>query len=352
MLKKLVVPIIVVVIAVLIAQAMIESRPALPTSDAVIVLPQVKDTTVEIGEVAVSIVAYGSVRARHELDLASEVTGRVIWVAATFQPGEMVAKDTVLLRVDAVRYRLALAEAKVALVSANNSLADATALKRKATAREAELNIEAAQQRIIKAEQDLAYTEITAPFNAVIDKQLVELGQFINTGQAVARLLSSDVAEVNLPVAAAQAGFLERETKTPVVLTAEIGGEQWQWQATLVRVEARVDSQTRVVPVVVQITSPYDEALHAHSLPLGLFVKGVIPGKVIASAVRIPRSALQADGSVFVLENNTLRRREVSIALREGNFVIVSGGLATGEQVVTSRLEVMYDGMKVSRSDA
>jgi RND family efflux transporter MFP subunit len=258
----------------------------------------------------------------------------------------------VLLRVDAVRYRLALAEARAALVGANNFLADATALKRKAAAREAELNIEAAQQRIIKAEQDLAYTEIKAPFNAVIDQQLVELGQFINTGQAVARLLSSDVAEVNLPVAAAEAGFLDRETKAPVALSAEIGGEQWQWQAMLVRVESRVDSQTRVVPVVVQITSPYDDSLHAHSLPLGLFVKAVIPGKAIASAVRLPRSVLQADGSVFVLDNNTLRRREVSVALREGNFVIVSGGLATGEQVVTTRLDVMFEGMKVSRPDA
>jgi len=352
MLKKLVLPLVVVVIAVLIAMAMIKSRPTLPTSDAEIALPHVKAIAVEIGEVAISIVAYGSVRARHELDLASEVTGRVTWVAAAFQPGEMVAQGTVLLRVDAVRYRLALAEARAALVGANNALADATALKRKAAAREAELNIEAAQQRIIKAEQDLAYTEIKAPFNAVIDQQLVELGQFINTGQAVARLLSSDVAEVNLPVAAAEAGFLDREAKAAVVLSAEIGGEQWQWQATLVRVESRVDSQTRVVPVVVQINSPYDDSLHAHRLPLGLFVKAVISGKSIATAVRIPRSALQADGSVFVLENNTLRRREVSVALREGNFVIISGGLATGEQVVTSRLEVMFEGMKVVRPDA
>jgi len=352
MLKKLVVPLVVVVIAVLIAMAMIKSRPALPTSDAEIALPHVKAIDVELGEVAVSIVAYGTVRARHELDLASEVTGRVSWRSAVFQPGEMVAKGTVLLRVDAVRYRLALAEARAGLVSANNSLADAKALKRKAAAAEAELNIEAARQRIIKAEQDLAYTEIKAPFNAVIDSQLVELGQFINTGQAVARLLSSDVAEVSLPVAAAEAGFLSGETKPPVQLTAKIGGEQWQWQATLVRIESRVDSQTRVVPVVVQIISPYDDALHGHRLPLGLFVKAVIPGRAIASAVRIPRSALQADGSVFVVENNALRRREVSVALREGNFVIISGGLASGEQVVTSRLEVMFEGMKVSRSDA
>ena len=81
------------------------------------------------------------------------------------------------MRIDPINYRLALAEAKAALVRANNALADATALKRKATAAEARLNIEIARQRILKAEQDLAYTEIRAPFNAVIDRQLVELGR-------------------------------------------------------------------------------------------------------------------------------------------------------------------------------
>ena len=232
---KLLIPLVVVVIAVMIAMTMIGSRKELPTSDAEVPLPPVKTIEIEIGDVPVSIVAFGSVSARHELELASEVTGRVVWVAPEFEPGEMVAAGTVLLRVDAVSYRLALAEANAALVRSNNELADATALKRKASAAEAKLNIEASRQRIIKAEQDLAYTEIRAPFNAVIDKQLVEFGQFINTGQTVARLLSSDTAEVTLPVPAADSGFLDPASNAPVVLTAKIGAQQRQWQATLLK---------------------------------------------------------------------------------------------------------------------
>ena len=321
-------------------------------SDAGMPLPRVKTIAVEIGDVPVSIVAYGSVGARHELELASEVTGRVVWVAPEFEPGEMVAAGKVLLRVDAVSYRLALAEANAALVRANNALADAKALKRKAAAAEAKLNIEAARQRIIKTEQDLAYTEIRAPFNAVIDKQLVEFGQYINTGQAVARLLSSDTAEVSLPVSAADSGFLDPIMHAPVVLTAKIGTDQRQWQATVLRIESRVDRQTRVVPVVVEVASPYDVSAHPHVLPLGLFVAAHIPGKVVTSAVRLPRSVLQADGSVFVLSGNTLQRRPVMIAHREGDFIVINGGLTAGDLVVVTRLEVMFEGMKVERSDA
>jgi RND family efflux transporter MFP subunit len=349
---KFLIPLVVVVIALMIAKLMIGSRPALQTSNAEMPLPRVQTIAVDIGDVPVSIIAYGSVSARHELELASEVTGRVVWVAPEFEPGEMVAAGTVLLRVDAVSYRLALAEANAALVRANNALADAKALKRKAAAAEAKLTIEAAGQLIIKAEQDLDYTEIRAPFNAVIDKQLVEFGQYINTGQTVARLLSSDTAEVALPVSAADSGFLDPAAKAPVVLTAKIGIDQQYWQATLLRVESRVDLQTRVVPVVVEVATPYDTTVHPHTLPLGLFVEARIPGRPIGSAVRLPRSALQSDGSVFVLSGNTLRRREVTIAHREGDFVVISGGLAAGDQVVITRLEVMFEGMKVEHSDA
>ena len=349
---KLLIPLVIVIIAVMIAVAMIGSRPELQASDAKAPLPHVKTIAVEIGDVPVSIVAYGNVSARHELELASEVTGRVVWVAPEFEPGEMVVAGTVLLRVDPVNYHLALAEAKVALVSSNNTLADATALKRKAAAVEARLSIEAAQQRILKAEQDLAYTEIRAPFNAVIDKQLVEFGQFINTGQTVARLLSSDTAEVRLPVPAVDSGFLDPTSHVPVVITAKIGAQQWQWRAKLLRVESRVDRQTRVVPVVVEVASPYDNRVHPHTLPLGLFVEAQIPGRPVNSAVRLPRSALQTDGSVFVLAGDTLQRRQVTIAHREGNSVIINAGLKTGDQVVITRLEVMFEGMKVERIDA
>jgi len=59
------------------------------------------------------------------------------------------------------------------------------------------------------ASKDRSDTEIRAPFNAVIDKQMVEPWQLINIGQTVARLLSTDTAQVSLPLAAAESGFLD-----------------------------------------------------------------------------------------------------------------------------------------------
>jgi RND family efflux transporter MFP subunit len=349
---KLLIPFVIVFVGVLIAMALLGSRQELQTSQAEMLLPRVKTIEVQLGDVPVSIVAHGNVSARHELELASEVTGRVLWVAPEFEPGQRVAAGQVLLRVDPVSYRLALAEAKAALARADMALADSKALKRKAAVAEGELNIEAALERIVKAEQDLAYTEIRAPFNAVIDRQLVEPGQFITTGHTVAHLFSSDTAEVSLPVTAADSGFLDSTLNANVTLSALIGSEQRQWPAKLLRVESRVDRETRVVPVVVEVDSPYDTSVHPSALPLGLFVEASIPGRPISSAVRLPRSVLQADDSVFVLAGNSLQKRKVTIVRREGRSVVINGGLAAGDLVVLTRLEVMYEGMKVEHSDA
>ncbi|MFK8048477.1 MAG: efflux RND transporter periplasmic adaptor subunit [Halioglobus sp.] len=350
--KKLLVPLVVVALGLLVAKLMLSSRDAPQSVDAQVPLQRVQTTKVHIDDVPVSVVAHGNVTAKHELELASEVTGSVVWVAPNFEPGELVERGQVLLKVEPTNYRLALAEAKAALASADMALADAKALKRTAAIAEGKLNIEAARQRIAKTERDLSFTEIKSPFNAVIDVQSVELGQFISAGQTVARLLSSDTAEISLPIPASESGFLEAKANTKVVLSARIGFRESKWEASVLRIESRVDPQTRVIPVVVEVAKPYDLNIHDHVLPLGLFVKADIPGTAIPNAVRVPSSAVQADSSVFVLSEGALERRQVNIVHREGDRVVVNDGLAEGDELVITRLDVMFEGMKVERIDA
>lgn len=350
--KKLLVPLVVVALGILIAKTMVGSREELPSVDVEVPLQRVQTTTVHIGDVPVSVIAHGNVTAKHELELASEVTGRVVWVAPNFEPGELVKSGQVLLKVEAINYKLALAEAKAALASADMALADAKALKRTAAVAEGKLNIEAARQRIAKTERDLSYTEIKAPFNSVIDVQSVELGQFISAGQNVARLLSSDTAEISLPIPASESGFLDAKTQTKVTLSARIGSRELQWEASILRIESRVDPKTRVIPVVVEVVKPYDRDVHVDRLPLGLFVKAIIPGKAISDAVRLPSSAVQADSSVFVLSGGALERRQVNIVHRQGDWIVVNEGLAEGDELIITRLDLMFEGMKVERIDA
>lgn len=354
MFKKLVkaaLPLLVIVVAMLIAKGMIGSREQLEAGGEDPPLPLVQTIAVELGEVATLLASNGNVAANIELDVSSEVTGRVVWATPEFEPGERVSAGTVLLRIDAVNYELALAEAEAALAGANTALADAQALRKRAAVTEAKLNIKAVEQRIAKAKQDLSYTQVRAPFDAIIDRKLVEVGQFVAIGQALARLLSTDAAHISLPFTAAQASLLGEPENTEVVLSVGQGEQQRQWPAKMLRVESRVDQVTRVVPVVVEVAAPYDLSVHKHSLPLGLFVQASVTGRPIGGAVRLPNSVLHGE-SVYVLRKGELQRKEVTVAYREGSAVVVSDGLQDGDQVVQTRLEVMFDGLKVQAVDS
>lgn len=334
--------------ALAIAAVMVKSKPQLQAKSVDRAPPLVVVQTVQKATVSVSVIAHGKVKAWRELDLTAQLTGRIIWQSPTFEPGKIVNKGEPLLRIDPTDYELAVAEAKLALASAELSLADAQSLKQAARENEASKAVASAKARISRAQRDLASTELVAPFNAVVDEQLVEPGQFITTGTRVGRVLGLDKAEIRLPIPPQDIGFVRTSDDSSVVLSANLGNRELQWRGRLARVEARLDEQTRVFPVVVEVDSPSDLELHGEPLPFGIFVRANITGGELEEAVVIPQSALHGDNDVFLMVDGSLKRRHVEVArVSEGRALIVQG-LENGEQVVVTRLELMFEGMQVA----
>ncbi|MFN2289410.1 MAG: efflux RND transporter periplasmic adaptor subunit [Chromatocurvus sp.] len=314
-------------------------------------LPLVQAQTVSKADLPVTIVAHGNATAWRELDLTTEVTGRVLWTSPRFEPGVVVPAGEPLMRIDATDYELALAEAKQSLASAELSLADSKALRQKARVEEAEATVAAAKARIARARRDLDNTSIQAPYPAVIDSALVEVGQFISAGTQVGRILGSEKAEVRLPIMQRDVLLIDDGDDVPVTLSRGVGASQLQWEGRLTRIEARVDTDTRVIPVVVEVAEPMNTSRHETALPFGLFVRADIAGQPVADAVRIPQVALHGDSDVFLFVDGTLQRRAVTVErLREG-YALVTGGLNDGDRVVITRLDLMFEGMAVAISD-
>ncbi|WP_439107134.1 efflux RND transporter periplasmic adaptor subunit [Congregibacter sp.] len=344
-------PLAILAVALLLAVFMVKSRPELEARSVSIPLPVVAVQTVAKAEQPVSVVAYGNVTAWRQLELTAQVGGRVRWQSPLFEPGVMVEKGEPLLRIDPTDYELALAEARQALSSAKLSLADAKSLRQAARVEEAEAAVAAAEARIVRAERDLKNTEITAPYHAVIDEQTVELGQFISVGTRLGRILGANRAEVRLPVPPQDVRFIQDIDVAQVTLYSESAGDKLSWEGRLARIEARIDPQTRSFPVVAEIDDPLDENLHAAPLRFGLFVRAEITGATVASAILLPQSAVHGESDVFVFSNGALQRRKVTVARVSAEGVLVTGGLADGEQVVVTRLDLMFEGMAVALSD-
>ena len=351
--KNLLLPLLLLFLAGAVAFLMVKSRDDLPRREQPAAVAAVQAITVNPGPVAVTIESRGMVAPQRAIDLVSEVSGRVVWVDPGFVQGEEVQAGQLLLRVDPIDYEVAVADAEAALASAELSLAEVKALVQKAAIVEAQSRVSAARERLRQARNDLANTEVSAPFSAIVDVKQVDLGQYVQTGQALTRLLSTDVAEVRLPLLASDVPFVEHGADVDgnwpeLTLMATFGDAQYRWQARLDRVERRVDEQTRVFYLVAQVDRPYDLTLHEHALAIGLFVEASFKGRPVPNASRLPRSALHRNDSVFVVENGLLRERKVTLLRREGDSVVIGEGLRAGDVVVTSRLSLMVDGLPVT----
>ena len=352
LLRNLVLPLAILGAAAAIAMFMVNSRAELPKRERPIDTPMVEAMTVQPGPVPVRLQSRGIVTPERNIDLVSEVSGRVIWVDPGFLQGEEVRAGQLLLRIDPIDYEVALSDAQAALASAEFSLAEVQVVVMKAAIEEAEARVQAARDRLRQAEIDLANTEIRAPFNAVVDLKQVDLGQYVQTGKALMRLLSTDMAEVRLPLLASDVPFVrygqdEQGDFHQLTLTATFGNVRHSWQARLARLERRVDAETRVFFLVAQVDQPYDRSLHSHILAMGLFVEAIFEGAPIDDAVRLPRSALHNGEYVYVAREGKLYRQAVTLHRSEGDSVIVGDGLRPGDQVVLSRLDLMVEGMAV-----
>lgn len=348
-----VLPLLVMSAAVMVAVVMVKSRPELPRRESAVAVPLVDVLVAEPGPIAVAVRSRGTVAPRTDIELVSEASGRVVWVAPEFVVGGAVKQGDTLLRIDPIDYEVAVSVARAAVASAELSLAEVQVVVKKAAIEEAKAQVQAARDRLRQAEADLANTSIVAPFDAIIDTKRVDLGQYVQAGSGLMRLLGITSAEVRLPILASDVPFV-RYGQLPdgswprATLTARFGDEERSWESRLVRLEQRVDEETRVFYLVAEVDVPYDAARHPWPLSLGLFVDVLIEGIELPTATRIPRSALHGGNAVYLVKEGAIRKQLVEVLRRDRDTVLVGNGLVAGDEVILSRLDIMVEGMPVA----
>jgi RND family efflux transporter MFP subunit len=224
--------------------------------------------------------------------------------------------------------------------------------------------LSAARAMLAQATRDLERTAVGAPFDGRVRNENVDVGQFVARGERVARIYSTDVAEIRLPLADDDLAFLDlnmawrdSEKTAPgpeVTVHAEFAGHRWQWKGRIVRTEGQIDPATHVIHAVASVDDPYGRGSDPARPPLaaGLFVEADITGRVASGVITLPRAAMRGESRVLVVDgDDRLRSRKVKVLRREAERVIVSEGLGAGERVCVSTLEVATDGMKVRVAD-
>ncbi|MDB4491902.1 efflux RND transporter periplasmic adaptor subunit [bacterium] len=338
------------------------------------VIPRVNVVTMKATEIPVTIKANGTVRARTTTQLTSQVSGLIVSVSPQFQEGGFFRKGEVLVTIDPVRYETQVATAKAQLATAQLGLEQQEALAKRMRRdwkrlskgepsglaanvpqlTKARADVEAAQATLKSAEHDLTNTQIVAPYTGRVRSKMADIGQSISAlGAILADIYAIDYAEVVLPLSAADASFLDlpalgnQVSDTAKVTVHLTDTECHSWNGHIERTTGIVDSQSRFVKVIVRVDDPYGLNNPGPPLQIGQFVSANLAGRVLEGAFSVPREAVLPGDRVLVTKDNLIESRQVTIARKESDRVIVTNGLQPAERVIITRLPYYAEGMEV-----
>lgn len=340
----------------------------------------------------VALQALGEVKPVHRLVLQPEVSGRVIERNPTLMPGGLLMRGDPLVRVDSRDHATVVAAQTAALEQAHAAMVEERGRKsvaeyewqaaadklsedarrfalRETHARSVEASVSSARSQLDKARRDLARTQVKVPFDALVLDANVELGQLVTPAAALATLVAIDRYWVEVAVPVSQLVHFDipgvnvatggKGSAAKVLLDAG-AGVVIERSGFIERLLGQVDAKGRMARVLVAVDDPLGisaaRAMKAvpegqaprATLPLllGSFVRVQIDGAPLPDTTEIPRVALADDRMVWLVVDGKLARREVDVAWRSADTVLVRG-LRPGDAVVTTPLASPTEGMAV-----
>ena len=304
---------------------------------------------------APTLSAVGSISAVQGAIVSTELGGIVSGVG--FQSGSEAKKGEVLLKLDSSSEEALLhtAEADLELARANLQRERDLAARKVVSKQEldaAESTFGQKQGTVDNMRAFIAKKQVRAPFDGQLGIRQVNVGQMINSGQQVVSLQALDPVYVDFALPQQELSKLAPGLEA-LVRTDAVPGREFKGKLTALN--SMVDTVTRNVTLQATLENP------DHALKPGMFVKINIALPEKGKTLVIPGSAVSYapyGDSVFVIdkkkdpktgkETQTLRQAFVRVGEARGDFVSVTQGLKAGDEVVSTGVFKLRNGMPVT----
>lgn len=324
------------------------------------------------------LVVLGNVQPSREIHLSPLVSGEVIAVDPSFEPGRIVDKGQPLLTIDPEDFRniirlrqsdLKQAQAELAIEEGRQSVArkelaaigqELTPASSALVLREPQIasiqaRIDAAQSALDQAKLELKRTGLTAPFDAQIMNRLANEGSQVQSGDPVARLVGIDTYWVIASVPLRQLDtiqFADQSTRGSLVEVRlkSVWGPDASRVGEVTRLIGELEPQARLAKVLITVDDPLAREADGPALILDTIVEARIKTKPLVDVVRLPREYLRQNDTVWVLDDGKLAIRKVEIAFGNAAYVYVADGLQDGAEIVTTSLATVAEGRALRRT--
>jgi RND family efflux transporter MFP subunit len=285
----------------------------------------------------------GSFAANREVAIASETSGKVIYVGV--EEGRPVGQGSLVAKLDD---GVLVAELHSATASLDNA---AGTLKRYEQAPNgvtqlqmdnARTQLATSQAQIEQLKKQISQYTISAPFSGVITARNFDLGAVVSPGSSLATL--TDISSLKLEISVPERYVAQFRNGMPISVNTDVyPGTVFNGSVWMIASKADASHNYSIKVVVPNGTG--------HPLKAGMYGNVTVGNVSSHLTISIPRSALIGSArnpQVYVVDSGMARVRNIETGAGNAKSVEVMKGLRVGELVVSGGLVNLTDGAKVS----
>ncbi len=344
---------------------------------------QVSVTQATTADIQPQIRVTGILKAVQQAQLQFQISGRIekTWV----EPGQMVKQGDELLRLEDADFRDLKIEAEaryqqeqaaverdkqlLALAEANIELQQAEVARQQRLGSDAlssRASLDSARQRLIqlqaereqlrfstntasarlaiqnaaaqRAQRNWQRTRLTAPFDGTVNQVMVKKGDDVAARDQVIELINSEQLDFYTEIDLASAQQLA------IGQTIQIEVNKQNYPAKIIALQSAANTETYTYALRARFDNP--------GLLAGNTAEAYLMMRPLTQVIVVPVSAVVHDDGqsyLFVVIDNRLHKRPVTLGIRQDNQQVILEGLAMGEQLVSrggaglsDKLEVTY----------
>jgi multidrug resistance efflux pump len=244
------------------------------------------------------------------VEIMAEVAGKVVYVHSQLHAGGLIRANEQIAQIDPSGYELAVRRARAAVDQARAKLdldlaatgirqsqgrsleaegqVDLPAILHQPLVRQAAAALETAQADLAMAELQLSRTSIVLPFDVLVAGETVSLGQYAGVGRSLAVAYGTQAFEIEVPVRGEDVDRLgdgAELTQTSVEVKAVSAGGEHAWPGRVLRTTGRVDPESGMTSIVVEVPQPMETSGDRPALLPGTAVEVCLGDNRMADAV-------------------------------------------------------------------
>lgn len=201
--------------------------------------------------------------------------------------------------------------------------------------------VASAQTQVTQARKNIADAVVLAPISGYVADRPADLGEYMTTSSKIATLVRTNPMRMRIDIPE-QAISSIRVGQSVSVSTSAYSDRTFNGR--IARVSPNITPTSRTLTVEAEIENG-DGALKP-----GQFATVRILQPQTEPAVLVPQRAVKTESGtsrVFVIRNGRAEQRPVQLGQTEGDLVEIKSGIAADEQVATSNVDQLSDGIAV-----